>query len=126
MSGTVKNVILLVVLVAAAALAGWFFYRGDPEKSAPNTAESKTEWMCFYCKKRIDLTARQVQDWLASPDKVRRGEQYDPKLIVFWCDDCKKFSVLRAFHCKEHDIWFCGASPEGTMQDCPECRKAMR
>jgi len=126
MSGTMKNVLLLVLLVGLTGLAGYFFVRGDPERKIPDTAESATTWICTECKKTISLTARQVETLLNSPDKVRRGEQYDPKLIVFWCDDCKKFSVVRAWFCEDHKVWSWYKDPDGRPGGCPECEKLMR
>ncbi len=126
MSSAMKNVLLLVLLLGVAGLAGWFFVRGDPEKKLPDTAESATQWICVQCKKKIDLTARQFEEWRKSPDKIRRDPNYDASQVVFWCDDCKKFSVVRAFFCREHNLWYWTKDPEGRTGSCPECEKLMR
>ena len=93
MSPTVKNGLLLVVLLAILGLAGWVFSRGRKETTYPNDPATVTAWMCTKCGKHIELTAAKYHDWADSKDKV----QYQNRIAVFLCPDCKEFMVRRAF-----------------------------
>ncbi|GEM_PF-2245216 len=96
MSPTVKNVVMLVVIVGALVAAGFFFFtRGKKETTYPKTG-FETQWICEKCGKHYELSPAQYKEWLDSPDRRRRDPNYPANLVVFWCDDCKTFSVVRA------------------------------
>lgn len=93
MSPALKNGLMLVVLVAILGLAGWMFTKGRKETTYPNDPNTVTAWMCGKCGKHFELTAAKYKDWADSKDKV----QYQKQKAVFWCPDCKEFTVLRTW-----------------------------
>jgi hypothetical protein len=87
----------------------------------PDTADSFTDWMCEKCGDRFRLTARQVDQWRRSRDRVRRDATAPRLLTVFWCDKCREFSVTRAMLCPAHRVWYSPQHPDGRWDDCPLC-----
>lgn len=96
MSPAVKNGLMLVVLVGALALAGFFFNRSNKESVYPDDKSMATQWICAKCQKHYELTPAQYKEWIDSKDKVRRDPNYPGRLVVFWCNDCSAFTVVRA------------------------------
>ncbi len=118
-----KNRVLLGVLVLSGGLAALFFYRGDPQATHPDTAESRTDWICVNCGRTVALTAREFEQWSSSPDKPRRDPNANLKQSVFFCDNCRTYTIVRALRCKQHDKWYWPRDPDGQPSTCPECRK---
>jgi hypothetical protein len=106
MSPAVKNGLMLVVLVGALALAGFFFNRSNKESVYPDDKSMATQWICAKCQKHYGLTPAQYKEWIDSKDKVRRDPNFPGKLVVFWCDDCQAFSVVRAAIDRKTMTWY--------------------
>lgn len=121
MNPAMKNTLMGLLALAMVGVAGWLFFRSSKASEMPDTQETRTEWMCAQCQKMLHLTAKQVDDLRNSKDKVRRGAEFDPKHTVFWCDDCKTFTITRALHCNKHDEWYNPRPPSGEGHDCPKC-----
>ncbi len=105
MSPAAKNGLMLGVLVLALVLAGFMFTRSKKERTYP-TSGGETQWICEKCDKHYTLNPAQYKDWIDSKDKVRRDPNYPGKLIVFWCDDCQAFSVVRAVIDRKTMTWY--------------------
>jgi hypothetical protein len=105
MSPAAKNGLMLGVLVVALALAGVFFTRSKKAGSYP-TSGGETQWICEKCNKHYVLSPAQYKDWTDSKDKVRRDPNFPGKLVVFWCDDCQAFSVVRAAIDRKTMTWY--------------------
>ena len=114
----------IVVVLGGLAAWRWFGPTGDAPTYVPDTADTQTDWMCLQCNTVIKLTARQVEDWRASSDKLA-PERGRGVVTRFLCDKCKTFTVVRAEHCADHDVWFPLQDLEGRDGDCAACRKAM-
>jgi hypothetical protein len=112
MSSAAKNGILLVVLVAAVASAGVFFTRSRKGTTYPTTG-GETQWICTKCEKHITLSPAEWKDWLDSKDKVRRDPNYPGRLVVFWCPDCKDFTVVRAVIDRKTMTWYPSTDTSG-------------
>jgi hypothetical protein len=121
MSAPVKNGLLLVALVAIVGAAGFFFSRGDKEKSYPADGP-KTLWMCDKCNHEFLLSPAEYKDWYDSQDKRRRDPNYPGGTTVFFCPDCQKFSVVRAMRSPSGKIYITKDS-EGKSVDNPEIDK---
>jgi predicted RNA-binding Zn-ribbon protein involved in translation (DUF1610 family) len=119
------NRILVGALLVVAGLTVFFFLRGDPQTRRPDTAESRTDWICVKCGKTVALTAKQFDEWSKSPDKPRRDPNANLKQSVFRCDNCNAYTIVRALYCKEHDKWYWPRDPDGKQSMCPECRKQL-
>ncbi len=118
-----KNVVLVCVGVIALGVAAWFLVRRDPEKSYSDDASSNTAWICDHCSKKVDLTAKQVDDWMKS-DKMRRDPNAPAKVIVFKCPDCNTYTLCRASYCTAHKSYFLEVDSQGNGHHCPDCAKA--
>lgn len=113
-----KYIALALVLLALASL--WFVRGRDATDRPPNTPGSITHWMCETCSEQVDLTARQMDDWLRSDDMVRREEGASRK-IVFKCEKCETYTLCSAQKCRIHDVWFVIDGSDGKVHDCPKC-----
>lgn len=122
MSPVLKNLLMLAVVVVILGGAAFFFFRGDKEGKYTGDPSTKTGWMCEKCGKVLQLTDKQVNEWLISPDKVRRDDAQG-KQIVFWCPDCKAFTITRAGYCAQHNTWFVEVDTKGVQHNCPQCLK---
>jgi predicted RNA-binding Zn-ribbon protein involved in translation (DUF1610 family) len=123
MNAGVRNALLIAVIVVAASLAVWQVTRPAKESVHPDTAESSTDWICDnpQCGHALQLTSKQRDEWAESTDKVRRGEQYDPRLTVFKCPKCGQFTMVRAMKCPQHHCLFPKRHPDGSPGDCAQC-----
>ncbi|MBU0638312.1 MAG: hypothetical protein KKB50_05560 [Planctomycetes bacterium] len=90
-----KNGLLLVMLIVVVGVAGWFFTRAKKGTALP-TKGFETHWMCEKCHRDFKLTPAEYQEWLDSKDKLRRDPNFPARVVVFWCPDCKAYSVVRA------------------------------
>jgi hypothetical protein len=126
MSASLKNGLMLAGVVVILVLCGFFYSRGRKETSYPKTG-FETEWMCDKCGKHFLLSPAQVDEWSKSRDKVRRDPKAaDPRQTVFWCPDCKTFSVLRATVDDVTKIWYIERDSQGVVRELPpEVKKAM-
>lgn len=124
MSPAVKNVIMLVVLVLVVILAGWFFVRGDKESGySGNLEESGTPWVCVKCGDHMLLSAQGVQEWMNSPDKCKKDS--GSKRIVFWCEKCQDFTVVRGQWCEEDNIYYPLKDLQGNWMNCPSVQRQL-
>jgi hypothetical protein len=112
MSPAAKNGVMLVVLVGALALAGVFFTRSRRESVYPTTG-GETHWICTKCQKHITLSPAEWKDWLESKDKVRHDPNYPGRLVVFWCPDCKDYTVVRAVIDPKTGTWYPSTDTSG-------------
>ncbi len=113
---------MICIGVAALGVAVWFFTKKDPEKSFSTDASSNTSWMCDRCHKKIELSAKQVDDWMKS-DKMNRDPS-KAKIVIFKCPDCGTFSMCRASYCTAHKVYFVEVDSNGMKHYCPDCAKA--
>lgn len=123
MNSAARIGLLGAIGVILAGLAVWRYAGKQEETVLPDTAASTTEWICETCKNITNLTSKQVNDWVHDPQKARYGPQYDRKQTVFKCDKCNTYTVVRAIHCNQHDIWFPYYTSEGADGRCPKCPK---
>jgi hypothetical protein len=113
MSPAAKNGLMLVVVLAVLGGAGLLYStRSSKEHTYPTTG-SETQWICSKCQKHYPLSPAQWKDWMDSKDRVRRDPNFPGKLVVFWCDDCKEFSVVRARVDRKTLEWFASTDPAG-------------
>lgn len=96
MSPAAKNGLMLAVLVLALVGAAFFFKRSGTERTYPDDPTLATQWICVKCEKHFSLTPATYKAWLDSKDKVRRDPNFSGRIVVFWCDDCREFQVVRA------------------------------
>lgn len=92
----------------------------------PDTEESASTWRCERCGKDYKITAKVFGEWINS-DRVRRGPEFDAKQVVFRCDVCRTYSVVRTGRCAEHNIWYVTGHSDPndhTPTYCTECLKA--
>ena len=114
MSPTLRNGLLLVLLIAILGAAGWLFTRGKKETVLPKTGW-ETHWMCEKCHRHFDLSPQQSREWMESKDKIRRDPNFPASLIVFWCPDCKAYSVVRAQIDPANDEWIIQRDSSGNF-----------
>lgn len=109
------------ILVAAIAYYVWSSSGGNRDDRPPDTPESKTHWMCDKCGREVDLTAKQMDDWMKNDQRIRLDPQKSSRQVVFKCDACAQFAVCRATYCRIHAKWFVADRSDGSFQDCPAC-----
>jgi LPXTG-motif cell wall-anchored protein len=119
-----RNTVLLIAAVGILVAAGWLFFRKRAEAGYPNDPGSRTHWICTRCAKHVELTARELEEWRDSTDKVRRDPERG-KQIVLRCPDCGEFTLIRGVYCSRHDLWFAELDEQGELATCPECQKEM-
>ena len=114
MSPALKNGLLagIVIVLAGVAVWRWRASTGVGELDDPNTI---THWMCDKCGKHIDLTYKQYNEWLKSPDKLRHDPNHPGRQVVFWCPDCKEFRVVAAFVDKNTGKWLMPNDSNGQL-----------
>ena len=128
MSPTVKNVLLLLVLVGALGTAGYMFIsRSSEDSQIPDNQESTTRWMCDQpgCDYDVALTAREKDAWIKSDDHVRRGPG-SGKQTVFWCEQCEKFTVVRAKKDKQTGVRYFPKDSKGNKHLSPSMQERMK
>lgn len=116
MSPAVKNVLMLVAVVAVLAVAGFLFTRGSKDSALPTDA-GFTEWMCDTCKKHYNLSAAELDKWMYDAKKREMGRQ--DQNVVFWCSDCQKFSVVSAEVDPTTGEWYFTTDSKGKHYDPP-------
>ncbi len=115
MSPAAKNGVMLVVLVGALAAAGLFFTRAKKDRVYPEDKSLATQWICTKCEKHYDLTPATYKEWMDSKDKIRRDPNYPGRLVVFWCNDCQAFTVVRAVIDRKTMTWYPQTDAEGNI-----------
>jgi hypothetical protein len=119
MSPAVKNVLLLVALLAILGATGFLFTRGNKESLLPDDPKQASQWMCDTCKEHVSLTPAKFDEWSKSADKVRRDPNYPGRPIVFLCPKCSKFTVVRA-DVEEDGTWTIAVDSKGKPVSNPQ------
>ena len=119
MSPAVKNVVLLVVIVAVLVVAGMFMFRGGKERSYPDDPASITHWMDFETGELFHLTAAELEDWRGDPNKRRSVKESGSRQMVFFNPATNDYTICGAKKDKKTGEWFCPMGPDGTAYAAP-------
>ncbi len=123
MSPAVKKLLLGTLIVLSLGAAAYFHFRNSGASAYPDDQGEAGTWMCDKCGRHLELTPRRVQEWIASPDRLRRDPNAPAKQLVFWCDACKTYTVCGAVQCSRHQTWYLPFGPDGEERQCPDCQR---
>ncbi len=127
MNPVFKNILLGTIALLCVGGGIWYYVNSGKQYEYPDTAESRTTWMCEACANVVQLTAKQLNAIQESPDRVRRGDNaVDRKQTVIKCDKCGKFTICRAIKCPQHGVLYIKQTSDGVKHDCAKCEEEMR
>lgn len=114
-----KNLVLGLIVVALLAFAGWMTFNNMNKGGKTDDPGTVTEWICAdpNCGEVYKWTAAQQEAMLRDPSKNKAGSG---RQILYLCDKCGQYTVVRAQWCPEDKIWYPSKDLHGNRINCPE------